>query len=265
MAVALAPVPKIDYSVTKGGARTWAVLLVFLFLCSGLYTIFSSKEINEDTSVPNEQQDEIGDDSQSYSDLTPKERRNIKEEQDEEIEEEALGVDLQQTDDDEEEVEPPLEDQLFAGLRKKIENNIQRVKDFVKCPQRRRRKGECVEESEKEETESEDTNVKEEEEEDNGEEEEPPEKTVEEEEPTKEDDDSEKDEKSDHGRSKVEGRLGRKQRSYGARGSGRDTYKRQAITNRDDHRNREALDRADSLVEKVKLKRFKKSKKSDSL
>ncbi|KHJ85525.1 hypothetical protein OESDEN_14747 [Oesophagostomum dentatum] len=85
MAVALAPVPKIDYSVTKGGARTWAVLLVFLFLCSGLYTIFSSKETSGSDAI----------------------------------------------DDDESQIEPPLEDQLFAGLRKKIENNIQRVKDYV--------------------------------------------------------------------------------------------------------------------------------------
>uniref|UniRef100_A0A0K0DR73 TPR_REGION domain-containing protein n=1 Tax=Angiostrongylus cantonensis TaxID=6313 RepID=A0A0K0DR73_ANGCA len=34
------------------------------------------------------------------------------------------------------------------------------------------------------------------------------------------------------------------------RSSGRETYKRQAITNRDDHKNRNLLDRADSLVEK---------------
>ncbi|RCN38202.1 hypothetical protein ANCCAN_15868, partial [Ancylostoma caninum] len=50
-----------------------------------------------------------------------------------------------------------------------------------------------------------------------------------------------------------------------SRGSGREAYKRQAITNRDDHKNRDSLDRADNLVEKVKVKRFKKSRKWDSL
>ncbi|KIH62490.1 hypothetical protein ANCDUO_07225 [Ancylostoma duodenale] len=156
MAVALAPVPRIDYSVTKGGARTWAVLLVFLFLCSGLYTIFSSKELNgNDANIHSDQQEEVGDDSQSYSDLSPKQRRNTKESEDSDIKEDSSEVIAETTgcwisescdefpnfssccsftadDDDDTEVETPLEDQLFAGLRRKIEKNIQRVKEFVK-------------------------------------------------------------------------------------------------------------------------------------
>uniref|UniRef100_A0A914CCF6 Aspartyl/asparaginy/proline hydroxylase domain-containing protein n=1 Tax=Acrobeloides nanus TaxID=290746 RepID=A0A914CCF6_9BILA len=40
MAVMVAPT-KVDYSVTKGGLRLWAVLFVFIFLCSALLTIFS--------------------------------------------------------------------------------------------------------------------------------------------------------------------------------------------------------------------------------
>ncbi|VDK50011.1 unnamed protein product [Anisakis simplex] len=46
MAVMVAPT-RIDYSVTKGGLRTWAVLFVFIFLCSSLYTIFSAKDLTE--------------------------------------------------------------------------------------------------------------------------------------------------------------------------------------------------------------------------
>ncbi|ETN81410.1 beta-hydroxylase, aspartyl/asparaginyl family, partial [Necator americanus] len=133
MAVALAPVPRIDYSVTKGGARTWAVLLVFLFLCSGLYTIFSSKELNgNDTSIQNEQQDEVGDDSETYSDISSKQRRSIKESQHSDIRDDSSEVEEADTDDEEIPIETPLEDQLFAGLRKKIERNIKRVKEFVK-------------------------------------------------------------------------------------------------------------------------------------
>lgn len=40
--------------------------------------------------------------------------------------------------DDDELENLPLEDQLFAGLRRKIENNIQRVKEFVQVIQFRR-------------------------------------------------------------------------------------------------------------------------------
>lgn len=40
-----------------------------------------------------------------------------------------------------------------------------------------------------------------------------------------------------------------------SRSSGREAYKRHAITNRDDHRHRDELDQADFLVEKVKRRR----------
>ncbi|RCN41136.1 hypothetical protein ANCCAN_12927 [Ancylostoma caninum] len=103
MAVALAPVPRIDYSVTK-------------------------------VNVQSDQQEEVGDDSQSYSDLSPKQRRNTKESEDSDIKEDSSEVAAEATadDDDDTEVETALEDQLFAGLRRKIEKNIQRVKEFVK-------------------------------------------------------------------------------------------------------------------------------------
>ncbi|TKR58619.1 hypothetical protein L596_030041 [Steinernema carpocapsae] len=47
MAVIVAPT-KVDYSVTKGGIRIWAVLFVFVFLCSSLYTVFSEGELSHE-------------------------------------------------------------------------------------------------------------------------------------------------------------------------------------------------------------------------
>ncbi|CAD5229610.1 unnamed protein product [Bursaphelenchus okinawaensis] len=47
MAVMVAP-QKIDYSVTKGGLRSWAVLVVFVLLCSAMLAIFSEIEDGED-------------------------------------------------------------------------------------------------------------------------------------------------------------------------------------------------------------------------
>ncbi|CAG9533667.1 unnamed protein product [Cercopithifilaria johnstoni] len=46
MAVMVAP-SRVDYSVTKGGVRLWAVLLVFVILCSSFYTLFSTVELAE--------------------------------------------------------------------------------------------------------------------------------------------------------------------------------------------------------------------------
>ncbi len=47
MAVMVASPNRVDYSVTKGGLRVWAVLFIFIFLCSSLYTVFSAREIAE--------------------------------------------------------------------------------------------------------------------------------------------------------------------------------------------------------------------------
>lgn len=43
MALMVAP-QKLDYSVTKGGFKTWAVLIVFVLLCSALLAIFSEND-----------------------------------------------------------------------------------------------------------------------------------------------------------------------------------------------------------------------------
>jgi hypothetical protein len=42
MAVMVAP-NRVDYSVGKGGLRSWAVLIVFVLLCSALLNIFSEE------------------------------------------------------------------------------------------------------------------------------------------------------------------------------------------------------------------------------
>uniref|UniRef100_A0A0R3RSC5 Asp_Arg_Hydrox domain-containing protein n=1 Tax=Elaeophora elaphi TaxID=1147741 RepID=A0A0R3RSC5_9BILA len=46
MAVMVTP-NRVDYSMTKGGLRLWAVLLVFVILCSSFYTLFSTMELAE--------------------------------------------------------------------------------------------------------------------------------------------------------------------------------------------------------------------------
>ncbi len=43
--VALAQRDRVDYSVSKGGLRLWAVLFVFIVLCSSLYTALSSRDM----------------------------------------------------------------------------------------------------------------------------------------------------------------------------------------------------------------------------
>lgn len=134
MTVALAPVSRIDYSVTKGGARTWIVLLVFLFLCSGLYTIFSSRERSENTHSANLDHRDRGIGGHRISELSSNQRQSIKEGEEESDDEvDSMEVSVEAVESDEEDVEEsPLEDQLFADLRRRIEDNFQRVKELVK-------------------------------------------------------------------------------------------------------------------------------------
>jgi len=42
MAVMVAP-SRVDYSVNKGGLRSWAVIIVFVLLCSAILNIFSEE------------------------------------------------------------------------------------------------------------------------------------------------------------------------------------------------------------------------------
>jgi hypothetical protein len=45
MHMAVVPVSKVDYSVTKGGLRLWAVVFLFIVLCSSLYSVFHNSEL----------------------------------------------------------------------------------------------------------------------------------------------------------------------------------------------------------------------------
>eukprot|EP00081_Caenorhabditis_elegans_P004410 NP_001123164.1 Uncharacterized protein CELE_K09A9.6 [Caenorhabditis elegans] len=145
LTVALTPVPKVDYSVTKGGARTWIVLLVFIFLCSSLYTIFSAKDAGDshhdlsshssadDDDVPaynhpgsaTEDDDDDDDDDEPP---TPSPRVSKKQEQQTTQQKTTQPAAAQVTDsddeDDEESNEHTLGGRLFAGLRKKITDRL---------------------------------------------------------------------------------------------------------------------------------------------
>ncbi|CAI5454375.1 unnamed protein product [Caenorhabditis angaria] len=151
MTVALTPVPKVDYSVTKGGARTWIVLLVFVFLCSSLYTIFSDKNLrysdvhshrgydnDEDNNyhnVPSVEDDDDDDDNHE----PPATRKNAPSQQ------AQKPAPPQDDDDDEEEEETQdhsLGGRLFAGLRKKITDRLMETKsdeDEQHVPTRRQK------------------------------------------------------------------------------------------------------------------------------
>ncbi|MFH4974056.1 hypothetical protein AB6A40_000765 [Gnathostoma spinigerum] len=73
MAVMVLP-NKVDYSVTKGGVRSWVVLLVFVLLCSSLYTIFSTKQSSHNIVDSDASSDIIDLDAVSNEDVSEKER-----------------------------------------------------------------------------------------------------------------------------------------------------------------------------------------------
>ncbi|KAI6205681.1 TPR-REGION domain-containing protein [Aphelenchoides besseyi] len=97
--------PRVDYSVNKGGLKTWAVLLVFALLCSALIAIFSEEhesEYNEEEYVA------------PAEDLSPT--------HDAEINEEETIADVQPAPDiDKEEETDDQEASLFAALQEKIQ------------------------------------------------------------------------------------------------------------------------------------------------
>uniref|UniRef100_A0A915BAT3 Aspartyl/asparaginy/proline hydroxylase domain-containing protein n=1 Tax=Parascaris univalens TaxID=6257 RepID=A0A915BAT3_PARUN len=129
MAVMVAP-NRIDYSVTKGGLRTWVVLFVFIFLCSGLYTIFSARDLtqlavdmDEDGVVDIDEEIESDADEvanqyrRAEKDRTPS-RDNIVQAT-EEIK--RVHQKTRMTTATDEEDEPSEEETLLAGLRAKME------------------------------------------------------------------------------------------------------------------------------------------------
>ncbi|PAV85118.1 hypothetical protein WR25_04534 [Diploscapter pachys] len=150
MTVALAPAPKVDYSVTKGGARTWAVLLVFFFLCSSLYTVFSAKEIAElavdldgdgefdlDGDV-NDNSDEVAaNNRKTMKDTQPSTEQHVHQQESHRHSHAAPSkkaeVTPQADDEDEDESDSGgLGTQLFARLRRKMERNFKKAVDMVR-------------------------------------------------------------------------------------------------------------------------------------
>uniref|UniRef100_A0A915BAZ3 Aspartyl/asparaginy/proline hydroxylase domain-containing protein n=1 Tax=Parascaris univalens TaxID=6257 RepID=A0A915BAZ3_PARUN len=134
MAVMVAP-NRIDYSVTKGGLRTWVVLFVFIFLCSGLYTIFSARDLtqlavdmDEDGVVDIDEEIESDADEvanqyrRAEKDRTPS-RDNIVQATEEikRVHQKTRMTTATADDDLDEEDEPSEEETLLAGLRAKME------------------------------------------------------------------------------------------------------------------------------------------------
>ncbi|CAB3410281.1 unnamed protein product [Caenorhabditis bovis] len=153
LTVALTPVPKVDYSVTKGGARTWIVLLVFFFLCSSLYTIFSAKDGRKEYSVNTHQVEDI-DDSPEYANVPDSSRDNNNDDDDDDDDDDPpikktetisqqkqqqkqhaapAAVDADDDDDDnEEDLDHSLGGRLFADLKKKISSRLMETEKVEK-------------------------------------------------------------------------------------------------------------------------------------
>ncbi|KAI6175179.1 TPR-REGION domain-containing protein [Aphelenchoides fujianensis] len=125
--------PRVDYSINKGGLKTWAVLLVFVLLCSALVAIFSEEQESpynddeyvvqaEDLSRPAETEanDEIVPDVQPTADV---------EEEEDESEEQEIS--------------------LFAALREKAKAFHEKAKQNIrKIPAEEQEKEEEKEEEE---------------------------------------------------------------------------------------------------------------------
>ncbi|CAD5234193.1 unnamed protein product [Bursaphelenchus xylophilus] len=192
MAVMVAP-QKIDYSVTKGGLRSWAVLLVFILLCSALLAIFSESDDGEDNdyvaNVVEEDEPEtlIPETEEETEDVTPAPPDIEDAENEEEDEEQQLFSSLLQkakdrwlggkskkkgVKKDEEEKDDDDEDNNEVDEGKLLRN--QRRQERKRDLRRRSRKQESEEEEEEDEEEKEvkktdppKVNIKEEDDDDN--------------------------------------------------------------------------------------------------
>lgn len=131
LTVAISPASKVDYSVTKGGARTWIVLLVFVLLCSSLHTIFSAKDledISQDVNLDSRNLDD--DESSNNSGLFTKRQDDDDDDDDDDrpsLKQQAPPVPVaadSDDEDDEETVEHSLGGRLFASLKKKMSNRL---------------------------------------------------------------------------------------------------------------------------------------------
>jgi aspartate beta-hydroxylase len=97
----MVPPTKVEYSVTKGGLRSWIVLIVFFFLCSAMLTIFSDSDDDTGQTIV------VSPDDIDNADDNPQETvqvDNTPPDIDDEIEEESADS---------------VEESLFASLREK--------------------------------------------------------------------------------------------------------------------------------------------------
>uniref|UniRef100_A0A915CM42 Uncharacterized protein n=1 Tax=Ditylenchus dipsaci TaxID=166011 RepID=A0A915CM42_9BILA len=144
MAVAVAPT-RIDYSLnTKGGLRSWVVLIVFVLLCSAVLTIFS-----DDADSKEEEVQPLVDLSESDNDL--------------EAEEALAESESAPTIEDEEEIVEPTpntEEVLLAKLKEKALKNEVRRKTEKQKRTSKPMKVEVVEEEEDEEDDDEEEDEK---------------------------------------------------------------------------------------------------------
>ncbi|GMT04615.1 hypothetical protein PENTCL1PPCAC_26789 [Pristionchus entomophagus] len=148
LAVAVLHQNPVDYSVTKGGARTWIVLLVFGLLCTSLYSLVQTEEgggrniadFDDDDdsyrhsnyrSMTKEEDhaddDDDGDDesvhektrhriSDQKRKTTPTPTKKTKKEEEEE--------EAKPSADDDEDEEENVEETMLAGLRRKVEERL---------------------------------------------------------------------------------------------------------------------------------------------
>ncbi|KAF8385342.1 hypothetical protein PRIPAC_74484 [Pristionchus pacificus] len=150
LAVAVLHQNPVDYSVTKGGARTWIVLLVFGLLCTSLYSLVQTEDnggrgitdFDDDDDSPlhfrsmtkeveqTEDDDDEGDDEPVHEKtrhrVVEQKRKNgpppsVKKKKIEEEEE------VKPSEDDDEDEEVDEEETMLAGLRRKVEERLRNL------------------------------------------------------------------------------------------------------------------------------------------
>ncbi|GMR32141.1 hypothetical protein PMAYCL1PPCAC_02336 [Pristionchus mayeri] len=150
LAVAVLHQNPVDYSVTKGGARTWIVLLVFGLLCTSLYSLVQTEEgaggrgiadfdddddshrhshrsMTKEEHVDDDDDDDDDDDpiheknrqrpSEQKRKSSPPTTKKVKEEEEEEVK-------PAEDDDEDEDEDKDEEETMLAGLRRKVEERL---------------------------------------------------------------------------------------------------------------------------------------------
>nr|CAD2160513.1 unnamed protein product [Meloidogyne enterolobii] len=143
MAVMVAP-SRVDYSVNKGGLRSWAVIIVFVLLCSAILNIFSEEgegryreedfdDKEESLAAPEEQIGTFKDEEEAYEKRYYQKEKveeskgkrheafgEEKEGEEDDDNEEEEEVDEEEDEDEEEEEEEENEDLGYVGDREEL-------------------------------------------------------------------------------------------------------------------------------------------------